>query len=103
MGMPPDPSAGDRSGRKEPIRYRIDFTWDAKLAESRKRGVAPTVLTQGRAARIESAFLVNITNEKRGIIPFCVPGPLPQRAAYGLKLPETHDLALLANQVHERS
>ncbi len=53
-------------------------------------------------AKSNRSFPVNITNEERGIIPFCVPGPALEKAAYCVKLPKTRDLALLANQVQER-
>jgi len=53
-------------------------------------------------AESNRASLVNITTEKREIVPFCVLEPPLSKRAFCLKIPKTRYLRLLANKVHER-
>ena len=53
-------------------------------------------------AESNRASLVNITTEKREIVPFCVLEPPLSKMAFCLKIPKTRYLGLLANKVLER-
>ena len=53
-------------------------------------------------AESNRASLVNITTEKREIVPFCVLEPPLSKRAFCLKIPKTRDLPLLANKVLKR-
>ena len=67
-------------------------------------GQARSAQCKQREAMTESnrASLVNITTEKREIVPFCVLEPPLGKRAFCLKIPKTRDLPLLANKVHKR-
>src|SRR6266571_4548792 len=67
-------------------------------------GQARSAQCKQREAMAESnrASLVNITTEKRKIVPFCVLEPPLSKRAFSLKIPKTRDLPLLANKVLQR-
>lgn len=54
MGVPPEPNADGMKGRTKAILYHIDFIGDRKAHGGGERGLAATVLAEGRAEKVAS-------------------------------------------------